>query len=58
MITNAAKTKGNKKCKEKNLFNVALFTLNPPQINSTISCPIQGMALIRFVITVAPHKLI
>lgn len=30
----------------------------PPQTNSTISCPIQGIALIRLVITVAPHKLI
>jgi hypothetical protein len=27
-------------------------------VNSTISCPTQGIALIRFVITVAPHKLI
>jgi hypothetical protein len=51
-----AKTKGNKKCKEKNLFKVALFTEKPPQINSTISCPIHGIALIRFVITVAPHN--
>jgi hypothetical protein len=34
---NAAKTKGNKKCKAKNLFNVALLTEKPPQINSTIS---------------------
>jgi len=25
-------------------------------IDSTISCPTQGMALIRLVITVAPHK--
>jgi hypothetical protein len=54
----AAKTKGKTKCKEKNLFKVALFTENPPQINSTISCPIQGIALIRLVITVAPHRLI
>jgi hypothetical protein len=27
-------------------------------MNSTISCPSQGIALIKFVITVAPHKLI
>jgi len=25
-------------------------------MNSTISCPIHGIALIKFVITVAPHK--
>jgi hypothetical protein len=25
-------------------------------MNSTISCPIHGIALIRFVITVAPHN--
>jgi len=25
-------------------------------MNSTISCPTQGIALIRLVITVAPHK--
>jgi hypothetical protein len=48
--------KGNKKCNAKNLFKVALPTENPPQMNSTISCPIQGMALIRLVITVAPHN--
>jgi hypothetical protein len=27
-------------------------------MNSTISCPTQGIALIKLVITVAPHKLI
>src|SRR5699024_385901 len=54
--TNAANTKGNTKCKAKNLFNVALLTENPPQINSTTSCPIHGIALIKLVITVAPHK--
>jgi len=35
---------------------VALLTEKPPQRNSTISCPIQGTALTRLVITVAPHK--
>jgi hypothetical protein len=50
--------KGKTKCKAKNLFKVALFTEKPPQINSTISCPIHGIALTRLVITVAPHKLI
>ena len=58
LTTKAANTKGNKKCNAKNLFNVALLTEKPPQINSTISWPIQGIALIRLVITVAPHKLI
>jgi hypothetical protein len=48
--------KGKIKCNAKNLFKVALLTLKPPQINSTISCPTHGMALIRLVITVAPHK--
>ena len=36
-----------RKCNEKNLFNVALLTEKPPQINSTISLPIQGIALIN-----------
>jgi hypothetical protein len=35
IAANAAKTKGNKKCNAKNLFNVALETEKPPQINST-----------------------
>ena len=56
LIANAAKTKGNTKCNAKNLFNVALLTLKPPQMNSTISWPTQGIALIKLVITVAPHK--
>jgi hypothetical protein len=54
----AANTKGSTKCKAKNLFKVALLTEKPPHMNSTISCPIQGIALIRLVITVAPHRLI
>ena len=56
--TKAAKTKGNKKCKEKNLFNVAFDTEKPPQINSTKSCPNTGIADNKLVITVAPHRLI
>jgi hypothetical protein len=48
--------KGKTKCNAKNLFKVALLTENPPQMNSTISCPTQGIALIKLVITVAPHK--
>ena len=51
-------TNGAQKCREKNLFNVALPTEKPPQTNSTMSVPIQGIALMRLVITVAPHKLI
>jgi hypothetical protein len=54
--TNAANIKGNTKCKAKNLFKVALLTEKPPQMNSTISCPIHGTALIKLVITVAPHN--
>jgi hypothetical protein len=50
--------KGKTKCNAKNLFKVALLTEKPPHMNSTISCPIHGIALIRLVITVAPHKLI
>jgi len=42
--------KGNTKCKAKNLFKVALLTEKPPHRNYTISCPIHGTALIRFVI--------
>ena len=52
IITNAAKIKGNTKCKAKNLFKVALFTEKPPQMNSTTSFPIHGIALIRFVILI------
>jgi len=52
----AAKTKGSTKCNVKNLFNVALLTLKPPQINSTISCPTQGITLIKLVITVVPQR--
>jgi hypothetical protein len=54
--TKAANTKGNKKCKEKNLFKVALDTEKPPHINSTRSWPNIGIADNKFVITVAPHK--
>jgi hypothetical protein len=32
----AANTNGNTKCKEKNLFNVALFTEKPPQITEHV----------------------
>jgi len=49
--------------REKNLLSVALLTLNPPQINSTKSCPKKGTADNKLVITVAlinsfDHKVI
>jgi len=56
--TNAAKMKGNVKCSEKNLLIVAELTEKFPHTNSTKDLPIQGIALNRFVMTVAPHKLI
>ena len=46
----AAKTNGKTKCNEKNLFNVAFDTENPPQINSTKSLPNTGIALSKLVI--------
>jgi len=49
---------GRIKWKAKNRFNVALSTAKPPQIHSTKDFPIYGMAENRFVITVAPQKLI
>jgi hypothetical protein len=33
----AAIAKGKRKCNAKNLFNVALLTVKPPRIKSTIS---------------------
>jgi hypothetical protein len=54
----AAIKNGRKKCKLKNLFNVALSTVNPPHNQSTIECPTTGTAVTRLVITVAPQKLI
>jgi hypothetical protein len=58
MITNPAIIKGKKKCKLKNLFKVALLTENPPHNHSTIEPPTNGTAENKFVITVAPQKLI
>jgi len=55
MITNAAKIKGIKKCKAKNLFSVGLSTLNPPHSHCTIGSPINGTAETKLVITVAPQ---
>lgn len=37
---------------------MALSTAKPPQSHSTSSCPMYGIALNRFVITVAPQNLI
>ena len=51
--TKAVSTNGNKKCKEKNLFKVGFSIQKLPQINVTISDPIQGIAESKFVITVA-----
>lgn len=48
--------KGSKKCRVKNRVKDALSTANPPQIQYTISDPTNGIALNRFVITVAPQK--
>jgi len=56
--TTAINTNGNKKCNAKNRFNVGLSTEKPPQSQNAISWPISGMALNKFVITVAPQKLI
>ena len=42
----------------KKLFKVTLSIEKPPHNHSTIPTPTKGMALKRFVITVAPQKLI
>jgi|TARA_B110000967_G_scaffold210072_1_gene270252 hypothetical protein len=56
-VTPAIK-KGTRKCKLKNLFKVALPIENPPHNHSTIEAPTKGIAENKFVITVAPQKLI
>lgn len=48
--------KGIMKCNEKNRDNVALSTLNPPQIQFTNIVPTYGSAESKFVITVAPQN--
>lgn len=58
MITNAVEMKGRTKWNAKNRFRVALSTANPPHSHSTKAFPMYGMALNRFVITVAPQNLI
>lgn len=47
---------GSRKWKAKNRVRVALSTEKPPQIHSTRSVPIYGIADKRLVITVAPQK--
>jgi hypothetical protein len=58
MHTAATRTNGRTKCRAKNRFSVGLSTANPPQIHSTSSVPIYGIAENRFVITEAPQNLI
>jgi hypothetical protein len=53
-----AKIKGKIKCKTKNRFKVGLSTENPPHNQITKSFPTIGNAPKRFVITVAPQRLI
>jgi hypothetical protein len=50
--------KGKTICSTKNLFKVALLIEKPPHIQITTIFPTTGMAVIKLVITVAPHKLI
>lgn len=47
---------GKIKCSEKNRLRVALLIEKPPQIHKTMFVPINGMVVIRLVITVAPQK--
>jgi len=56
--TKPKSAKGKTKCNAKKRFSVGLSTEKPPHNQNAISCPITGMALNKFVITVAPQKLI
>jgi len=58
IIDKANNKKGKKKCRLKNLFKVASFIEKPPHNQSRISFPINGIADIKLVITVAARKLI
>lgn len=58
MIDNANIINGKKKCKLKNLFNVASSTEKPPHSHKTISGPTRGIAENKLIITVAAQKLI
>lgn len=55
-MTKAEIINGRRKWKAKNRVKVALSTENPPQIHSTRSVPMYGIAESRLVITVAPQK--
>jgi len=54
----AATTKGSKKCKVKNFPKVGLSTEKPPHNHKTNFTPTTGIAENKFVITVAPQRLI
>lgn len=56
VIAKAVMMKGRMKWNAKNRVRVALSTENPPQIHSTRSVPMYGIADSRFVITVAPQN--
>jgi len=56
IITTTVIIIGNRKCKEKNRFNVGWDTEGPPQIHVTKSFPTIGIAEITPVITVAPQN--
>ena len=51
-------TKGNRKCRTKKRARVAPLTAKPPHSQNVIDLPTKGRADTRFVITVAPQKLI
>jgi hypothetical protein len=53
-----AKINGNKYCKLNNLFKVGLSILKPPHNHFAMFSPTPGIAEAKFVITVAPQKLI
>lgn len=55
-MARAAMMNGRMKWKAKNRVRVALSTENPPQIHSTRSVPIYGIAERRLVMTVAPQN--
>jgi hypothetical protein len=57
-LAKAAITNGNKKCRVKNFPNVGLSTENPPHSHNTNFTPTIGTAENKFVITVAPQRLI
>lgn len=56
IITSAAIISGSRKCNEKNRFNVGWDTEKFPQTHWVICFPMQGIAEIILVITVAPQN--